>query len=69
MSDKQSSDKYTEDTRAFHRRSSRTPGLEESELDSESNIRDEDSDKSEGAERPAGDPNTSVSLGVVEYQH
>ena len=58
MSDEQSSDEYTEDTRAFHRRSSMTPGLEESESDSESDIHDEDSDKSEGAKSPAEDPNT-----------
>ena len=51
MSDDLSSDEYTEDTRAFHRRSSRGHGLEESESDSE---------------RPAKDPVTKVSLVMVE---
>ena len=65
MSDEQLPDEYTEDTRAFHRTSSRTPGLEESESYSESDNHNEDSDKSEGAERPAKDPNTKVSLVTV----
>ena len=40
---------HFEDTRVFHRRSSRTPGLEESEADSQSDVHNEDSDKSERA--------------------
>ena len=53
---------HFEDTRVFHRRSSRTPGLEESEADSQSDVHNEDSDKSERAERPAEDPSIKASL-------
>ena len=59
------SDKYTEDTRAFHKGNTRSPGLEEFESGSKFDVHNDDSDRSEGVKRPAEDPNTKVSLVMV----
>ena len=55
MSDKELSDEYTEDTRAFHRRNTRSPGLEESESGSESDGHNDNSDRSDKTKRSVED--------------
>ena len=65
MSYNESSDEYTLESRAFHRKSSRSHGMEESEADSGSDAQNDDSDKLDGAKRPAEDPTTMVNLVVV----
>ena len=65
MSYNESSDKYTLESRAFHRRSLRSHGLEESVADSGSDAQNDDSDNLDGAKRPAEDPINKVNLVFV----